>query len=491
MNKHDGECRVVPFFKIQRSHSYFQFQLDELTPVEKISLEKDNLMVAILDTINDGVVTIDFNMRITSFNRAAERIMGYSSEEAIGRPCVDIFCRGQKINADECMSDCTMKMAVTEGKPITRKKLIVNRKGEVLTISSTATILHDLNGQPIGGMATFIDITAFEKMKEECQGKKYILGNIVGKSTIMIEICQLIDSISESRANVLIQGETGTGKGIIARAIHFSSINPGAPFVHVNCASLPENLLESELFGHVKGAFTGAISDRKGRIELAQGGTLFLDEIGELSPAMQAKLLKVVEEKQFERLGGSRSVKVDVRIIAATNKDLQRAINNNTFREDLYYRLNVIPIFAPPLRDRMDDLSFLIEHFIEKLNVNMKKKVKGISSGVFDIFLTCPWHGNVRELENILEYSFIHCGGKIIDVEHLPPAMKAISKEKKDAAAPQTISSSNQTDSKMMDLNMLLRALEDCRWNKTETAKRINVSRTTLWRMMKKYGLLS
>ena len=488
INKNEGQ-EVTPFFKVQEKD--FSFQFDELTPIEKVSLEKDNLIMAILDTIDDGVMTIDFNMKITSFNRAAERITGFSAVEARGQRCRDIFCGRGDIDREKCTTDCTMKMAARELKPFTVNKKIVNKNGDLVTTCLTATILYDLNNHPVGGMETFVDITAFEKLKEGCQGSKYILGNIVGRNKKMMEIYELINSIAESRANVLIQGESGTGKGLFANAIHFSSINRKGSFVHVNCASLPENLLESELFGHVKGAFTGAISDRQGRIELAQGGTLFLDEIGELSPAMQAKLLKVVEEKQFERLGGSRSVKVDVRIIAATNKDLQRAINNNTFREDLYYRLNVIPIFAPPLRDRMDDLSFLIEHFIEKLNVNMKKKVKGISSGVFDIFLTCPWHGNVRELENILEYSFIHCGGKIIDVEHLPPAMKAISKEKKDAAAPQTISSSNQTDSKMMDLNMLLRALEDCRWNKTETAKRINVSRTTLWRMMKKYGLLS
>lgn len=488
MNKHDEECRVVPFFKIQGSHA--SFQLDELTPVEKVSLEKDNLMVAILDTINDGVVTIDFNMRITSFNRAAERIMGYSSKEAIGRPCVDIFCRGKNINTAECMSDCTMKMAVTGGKPITRKKLIINRKGDVLTISSTATILHDLNGHPIGGMATFIDITAFEKMKEECKGKKYILGNIVGKSAIMIEICQLIDSISESKANVLIQGETGTGKGLIARAIHFSSINPGGPFVHVNCASLPENLLESELFGHVKGAFTGAISDRQGRLEMAQGGTLFLDEIGELQPAMQAKLLKVVEEKQFERLGGSRTVTVDVRIISATNRDLGKAIINNSFRADLYYRLNVIPIDVPSLRERMNDIPYLVQHYVEKLNVKLTKEVKGVSSGVLDLFSKYAWPGNVRELENMLEYAFIHCKENYINLQHLPPACGLFNVKITDISIAHPAPSVNQDYSKPFDYDRLLKTLNNCRWNKIETAKHLNVSRTTLWRMMTKYDLI-
>ena len=480
--------KVIPFFKIQGKD--FSFQMDELTPVEKISLEKENLMLAILDTINDGVVTIDFNMRITSFNRAAERITGFSTKEAIGKPCMDIFCAGVNIDRAKCIADCTMKMAVAEGKPITRKKKIVNKFGEVLTISSTATILHDLNGRPIGGMSTFVDITSFERLKEECQGRQYILGNIIGKSAKMMEIYELIDSISGSRANVLIQGETGTGKGLIANAVHFSSINRKGPFVHVNCASLPENLIESELFGHVRGAFTGAISDHQGRLELAQGGTLFLDEIGELSAAMQAKLLKVVEEKQFERVGGSKTIKADVRIISASNKDLEKSIKNNMFREDLYYRLNVIPIHVPPLRDRMEDIPFLIEHFIEKLNTNTKKNIQGVSSDVLDFFLGYPWPGNVRELENVLEFAFIHCKENYIDIQHLPPGCRLFKEGMSDLPKAKPVSlPPNGDSSKSIDLNGLLKVLEDCRWNKIEAAKRLSMSRTTLWRMMKRYGL--
>lgn len=485
--REDENRKVIPLFKVQGKD--LSFGLDELTPVEKVSLEKESLMMAILDTISDGVVTIDFNMRITSFNRAAERITGFSTKEAIGKLCMDIFCAGRNIDKSQCMADCTMKVAVTEGKPITRKKMIVNKRGEVLTISSTASILHDLNGHPIGGMATFVDITAFEKLKEECQGRKYILGNIVGKSQKMMEIYELIESISESRANVLILGETGTGKGLIASAIHFSSINRKGPFVHVNCASLPENLLESELFGHVKGAFTSAISDHQGRLELAQGGTLFLDEIGELTPAMQAKLLRMVEEKQFERVGGSKTIKADVRIISASNKDLEKAIKNNAFREDLYYRLNVIPIQAPPLRDRIEDIPFLIEHFIEKLNTKAKGEIKGISSEVLHLFSKYSWPGNVRELENALEYAFIHCKGDYIDIQHLPPACRLLNEKMADAAFANPTSSSDENSSKPLDLNRLLKTLEECHWNKNEAAKRLNMSRTTLWRMMKKYGL--
>jgi PAS domain S-box-containing protein len=483
-----NEQKVIPFFKIQGKN--FSFQMDELTSIEKISLEKENLMLAILDTINDGVVTIDFNMRITSFNRAAERITGFSTKEAIGKPCMDIFCAGGNIDRAKCLADCTMKMAVAEGKPITRKKKIVNKNGEVLTISSTANILYDLDGHPIGGMSTFVDITAFEKLKEECQGKNYILGNIIGKSAKMMEIYQLIDSITESRANVLIQGETGTGKGLVASAVHFSSMNRKGPFVHVNCASLPENLLESELFGHVRGSFTGAVSDHQGRLELAQGGTLFLDEIGELSPAMQAKLLKVVEEKQFERVGGSKTIMADVRIISASNKELEKAIKNNTFREDLYYRLNVIPIHVPPLRDRIEDIPFLIEHFIEKLNTNTRKNIQRVSPDVLDFFLKYSWPGNVRELENVLEYSFLHCKENYIDTPHLPPGCRLFIEQPADGPETHPLPSSSYEDSsKPIDLNGLLKTLEVCRWNKIETARQLQVSRTTLWRMMKKYGL--
>jgi transcriptional regulator with PAS, ATPase and Fis domain len=305
----------------------------------------------------------------------------------------------------------------------------------------------------------------------------------------MIEIYELTESISESRANVLILGETGTGKGLIASAIHFSSINRKGPFVHVNCASLPENLLESELFGHVRGAFTSAINDHQGRLELAQGGTLFLDEIGELSPAMQAKLLRMVEEKQFERVGGSKTIKADVRIISASNKDLEKAIKNNAFREDLYYRLNVIPIQVPPLRDRIEDIPFLIEHFIDKLNTKTKGEIKGISSEVLHLFSKYSWPGNVRELENALEYAFIHCKRDYIDIQHLPPACRLLNEKMEDAALANPTSSSDENSSKPADLNGLLKTLEECRWNKIEAAKRLNMSRTTLWRMMKKYGL--
>ncbi|MCK9364966.1 MAG: sigma 54-interacting transcriptional regulator [Syntrophales bacterium] len=489
MTQEDEGRDVIPFFKVQGKD--FSFEMDKLTHTEKAVLEKDNLVMAILDTIDDGVMTIDSNMRITSFNRAAERITGFSVGEALGQQCKDIFCGKGSIESGRCRVECTMKMAAKELKPVTVKKRIVNKKGDLVMTSLTATILYDLSDRPVGGMETFIDITAFEKLKDGCEGKKYILGNIIGKNHKIMEIYELIDSISDSRANVLIQGESGTGKGLVAKAIHCSSINQKGPFVHVNCAALPENLLESELFGHVRGAFTGAVSDRQGRLEFAQNGTIFLDEIGELSPGMQAKLLKVTEEKQFERVGGSKTIHADVRIISASNRDLQKAVKNNTFREDLYYRLNVIPVFTPPLRERMDDLPFLIEHFLEKFNVKMNKQIRGASTKGMDVFLKYPWPGNVRELENVLEYAVIHCKGEIIDVQHLPDSIKLPDKVEKGATQVQTNPGLKRGRSKMLDLDALRKALDDCRWDRLETARQVNMSRTTLWRMMKKYGLLN
>ncbi|MBU1712610.1 MAG: sigma-54 dependent transcriptional regulator, partial [Proteobacteria bacterium] len=414
------------------------------------------------------------------------RITGYLSSEVIGKLCFDIFCpKATVIERKECFANCIMKKAVEEGKSITKKKKIINKAGEVLTIYSSASILHDQKGLPIGGIASFINTTAFEKLKEDCQGKRYIIGNIVGRSTKMIELYNLIDSISESRANVLILGETGTGKSLIANAIHFSSIYRKGPFIHVNCAALPENLLESELFGHVRGAFTGAVNDRQGRLELAQKGTLFLDEIGELSIAMQAKLLNVVEEKRFERVGGTKTINVDVRIISATNKDLKEAIRNGAFREDLFYRLNIIPINVPSLRERTEDIPILVEYFKDKFNIRSSKKIKSMSSEVIDVFLKYSWPGNIRELESAIEYAAIHCKHNHIELDNLPPSYLAgIDQE---IIKHSLLSHHNSIDP--IGFEKLQKALEESRWNKTETANRLNISRTTLWRMMKKYGL--
>ena len=484
---------VIPFFRIQGSS--LSHQPDVKAPSEKIWLEKEKLMKAILNSINEGVFTIDFDMKVTHFNRAAEKITGYTAKEAIGQHCTDVFC-SQGGSKEECVAECPMKKTMKYKTPIVKKRTIFNKKGGILTVSTTTNMLYDLDNEPRGGLETFTDITAFERLREKWQGKKYNLGNIVGKSPKMTGLFELIESISGTMSNVLVQGETGSGKGLIASAIHYQSPSHKGPFIHLNCAAIPENLLESELFGHVKGAFTGAINERKGRFEQANKGTLFLDEIGELSPGMQAKLLRVVEEKQFEKVGGSNTIKVDVRIIAASSRNLEKDMSFKQFRGDLFYRLNIIPCKIPSLRERMEDIPLLVEHFVDKLNYKMEKKVKGVEPEILDIFLRYPWPGNVRELESVLEYAFIQCKSNYLETNCLPPSFRLLNNKITDLSLGTPISSEtfqpfdgNQQTSTLPEKEMLVRALNDCHWNRAKTAENLNISRTTLWRMMKKYNL--
>jgi PAS domain S-box-containing protein len=489
------KSEVIPFFRFYGAD--ISLLPSDSTPTERVWLEKEKLMMAILDSISDGVFTIDFNMKITSFNRAAEKITGYTAHEAIGKNCMDVFCNVGGMKAD-CISECPMKKTMKFKTPITKKRTICNKNGEILTVSATTILLLDLNNQPIGGVESFVDVTDFEKLKEKWQGKKYNLDNIIGKSPKMSEIYQVIESISESVANVMIQGETGTGKGLVANAIHYRSVNHRGPFVHVNCASLPHNLLESELFGHVKGAYTGAISDREGRFEQAHKGSLFLDEIGEMSPEMQAKLLRVVEEKKFERVGGNKTINVDVRLISATNKNIEEALEQDKFRRDLFYRLNIIPIRLPPLRERMEDIPLLLTHFIEKLNYKLQKNIKRVAPEVLDLFMRYRWPGNVRELENVLEYSFIKCHDDHLELRCLPPTFLVHQRQATDLSIslPEFPEFFHEPPSYIRSLNApkseketLERTLQACKWNRHEAAKALNTSRTTLWRLMKKYDL--
>lgn len=489
------KSEVIPFFRFYGTD--ISLLPSDSTPTERVWLEKEKLMMAILDSISDGVFTIDFNMKITSFNRAAERITGYTAQEAIGKHCGDVFCDINSMKPD-CMTECSMKKTMKYKTPITKKRTILNKNGEILTVSATTILLLDLNNQPIGGVESFVDVTDFEKLKEKWQGKKYNLDNIIGKSPRMSEIYQVIESISDSVANVMILGETGTGKGLIANAIHYRSVNHRGPFVHVNCASLPPTLLESELFGHVKGAYTGAISDREGRFEQAHRGTLFLDEIGEMSPEMQAKLLRVVEEKKFERVGGNRTINADVRLISATNKNIEEALEQGKFRKDLFYRLNIIPIRLPSLMERMEDIPLLVTHFTEKLNYKLQKNIKGVAPDVLDLFMRYRWPGNVRELENVLEYSFIKCHDDHLELRCLPPALLSHQRQTTDLSLslpefpelfhepPGYIGSLNAPKS---EKEQLMQTLQACKWNRQEAARALNTSRTTLWRLIKKYDL--
>lgn len=308
--------------------------------------------------------------------------------------------------------------------------------------------------------------------------KRYSFGNIIGKSAKMQEIYELISDISHTDSTVLIQGESGTGKELIARAIHFNSPRKNKPFIVANCSAYSQNLLESELFGHEKGAFTGAIRRKIGRFELAHGGTIFLDEIGEVSPPTQLLLLRVLQDHRFERVGGEETLEVDVRIIAATNKNLMEEIKKGTFREDLYYRLNVIPIFVPPLRERRDDISLLASHFLEKFNQEKGKKISGISPEVMEILLSHHWPGNVRELENVIEHAVIIAKKDEITQKDLPQYL--IQKPLKE----ETLVTLQDHEK-----DLILKTLKELNWNKHKVAKKLKINRSTLYGKMKRYGL--
>ncbi len=309
--------------------------------------------------------------------------------------------------------------------------------------------------------------------------KRYSFENIIGKNTRILEIYDLIADIADTDSTVLIQGESGTGKELIARAIHFNSHRKNKPFVVANCSAYSQSLLESELFGHEKGAFTGAIRRKIGRFELANGGTIFLDEIGEVSPPTQILLLRVLQDHRFERVGGEETLEVDVRIVAATNKNLTEEMKKGAFREDLYYRLNVIPIFVPPLRERRDDVPLLASHFLKKFSQEKGKSVESFSPEVMDMFIAYPWPGNVRELENVIEHAIIVAKGGEILPKDLPQSFQP--------NLPQVQEPGTLQDA---EKRLILKILEETQWNKHQTAKRLNIHRSTLYGKMRKYGLL-
>jgi len=471
----DGEVRgvVVSFRDVEEMARLWDELLERTRELE---LERKRL-IGILNSITDGVFTIDENWRITSWNKAAEEITGYGAEEAIGKPCAEVL-RGGK-----CGKDCPMQRTLERGKPTLNVEVeILHKSGRLVPISVNTALLYDESGEVIGAVETFRDLSALRRLTREVQ-ERYGFGNIVGKSKAMQEVYELLDLVAETDATVLILGESGTGKELVARAIHYNSPRKHGPFVAVNCAALTETLLESELFGHEKGAFTGAFRSKPGRFELANGGTLFLDEIGEISPAVQVKLLRFLDQRTFERVGGTEPIAVDVRIIAATNRDLWKEVKEGRFREDLFYRLNVVPIHLPPLRERKDDIPLLVEHFLEKLNARLRRNVKRVSAEAMQCLLEYPWPGNVRELENAIEQALVRCRGEELQPEHLP--MQVCSK-----AMRQTLDLGAADLLDAAERQAILLALHESGGKRAEAARRLGVSKVTLWRKMKKHGLV-
>ena len=450
------------------------FRLTELS--HEILREKD-WTDAILNSIADGVITLAEDFTITSFNRSAERITGYSAREVMGRPCRSVFRSGG------CDKACPVRDLMGGDKISTETEMeITSKDGGVIPVSISAALLRDEEGRVVGAVETFRDLSRYKILTEELKGK-YSFRNIIGKSHQMRGVYQIIKSVARTNVNVLIQGDTGTGKELVARAIHYESPRAGQPFVAVHCAALPETLLESELFGHVRGAFTGAISDRKGRFQLADGGTLFLDEISELSPATQVKLLRVLENRQFERVGDNRTLQVDVRLVCATNRNLKQMVADGRFREDLYYRINVVFLRLPPLRERDEDIPLLVRHFIEGFNRETEKRIEKVHPDAMDILIDYAWPGNVRELENAIGHAFVHCRGDTILPEHLPRDMFEGGPAGTEAAP--GMPASLEEVEKAAIAGMLKR----CKGNQSKAARRLRIGRSSLWRKIKKYGL--
>ncbi len=435
--------------------------------------EDDNTTEIILDSIADGVFTVDREWRVTSFNRAAEEITGVPKEEAVGQRCCDVF------RASICETNCALRETLATGRPVVNRPVyIIDASGNSVPISISTALLKDKEGNIIGGVETFRDLSAIEELQREL-GKRFSFQDIVSKNSEMLNIFDILPSIAESESTVLIEGESGTGKELIARAIHNLSARKDRPLVTINCGALPDSLLEAELFGYKAGAFTDARKDKPGRFALAEKGTIFLDEIGDVSPALQVRLLRVIQERTYEPLGGTESVKADVRIIAASNKSLQELVKAGKFREDLYYRINVICIKLPPLRERREDLPLLVEHFTNRFNNLKNKLIAGISPEVLSILMNYNYPGNIRELENIIEHTFVLCRSSIIGVNDLPNHLRP-------AKSSQEAPSASFDD---FEAGFIKEALRKNNWNRLKTAAELGVHKTTLWRKMKKLGI--
>ncbi|MBN2061808.1 MAG: sigma 54-interacting transcriptional regulator [Deltaproteobacteria bacterium] len=435
----------------------------------------------ILDSIADGVFTVDREWRITSLNRAAEKITGIAKEDALGRYCWEVF------RASICEAQCSLRRTIETGQQIVNQSIfIVNSRGDRVPVSISTALLKDKKNNIIGGVETFRDLTLVEELKKELTGR-HSFQDIISKNKEMIRLFSMLEQVSESDVTILLEGESGTGKELFAKAIHSLSKRNHGPMITVNCGALPDTLLESELFGYKAGAFTDAKKDKPGRLALAEGGTLFLDETGDLSPALQVRLLRVLQDRLYEPLGSTRSVKADVRIVAATNRNLEELVKEGVFREDLYYRINVFKLVLPPLRNRKEDIPLLCEHFIRKYNSLMGKDVQDISPEALHVLMSHNFPGNIRELENIIEYAIVVCREEKIGIEHLPEYLgrldnvsRKLFKMDKDPKP----ASFNE-----LERDFILDSLERNNWNRSRTAEELGMHSTTLWRKVKRLNI--
>ena len=430
----------------------------------------------ILDSINEGVFTVDLDWRITAFNRAAERITGVSRRDAMGRPCCEVF------RASICESTCALRRTLSTGKPIVNSTAyIVSHAGQRIPIRISTALLTSSDGTVIGGVESFQDLSQVEQLQKELEAR-YTFEDIVGRGPAMMNLFQLLPQIAESDSTVLIEGASGTGKELFARAIHNLSGRRKKRFVALNCGALPDTLLESELFGHKAGAFTDARRDKPGRFAIADGGTIFLDEIGDISPAMQVRLLRVLQERCIEPLGAIEPIKVNVRVLAATNKDLVELVRAGKFREDLFYRIRVVYLKLPTLRQRREDIPLLVDRLVAKFNRLKGKEIAGVSTEVLARLMEHDYPGNVRELENIIEQTFVLCRGGMIELHHLPPELRpATGAPSGDHGSPTTLES--------MERLLIAEALRRHHGNRKRAARELGIDTSTLYRKLKSCGI--
>jgi len=464
--------------------------------MEKIKNEiKNNEFVKILlESIGDGIFVLDIRGTIIAWNKAMEKITGYSSDEVRGKSC-------KILNFNQCFDkDCPTGMKdcgiLKYGKVQPTECLLSHKNGHALSVTKNARVIKNKDNKIIGIVEAVTDLTELKNARLKMEkvtrrlGELNRLGGIIAKSQVMQNVFSFIKASAASDATIFIQGESGTGKELVAGAIHSIGERRDKPLITINCSALSESLLESELFGHVKGAFTGADRERIGRFEQADGGTIFLDEIGEITPYIQVKLLRVLQQKEIERVGESKKRKIDIRIITATNKNLKSQVDEGYFREDLYYRLKVFPIYLPPLRNRKEDIPLLVNHFIKTNNEKSITKVKGISKPALKIFMDYSWPGNIRELANAIEHAFVLCSGRPIDIEDLPIEIREPGLtcrpdlEKKIEPVLKNVPHSHSlTREKLLDL------LSASDWNKAEVGRRVGLSRASIWKYMKKWDI--
>lgn len=444
--------------------------------INRVNYEERTLKI-ILDNLDIGIFAINKGGHISFFNTAAELISGYNRREVLGRKFNEIF-RGKRVADLMRLSASTRET----GSRSSGKMEIITREDEKILIRSEYMPLRNELGDVVGGLGMFQDLTVAQHM-DKVISDRITFHQMIGKSSAMRKVFAMVNVVAGADSTVLIEGATGTGKDLLAKVIHTASKRSKNPFVKVNCASLPDNLLESELFGYVRGAFTGAHKDKPGRFQEADGGTILLDEIGDLPLPLQAKLLRVLEDKEFYPLGGLRTVKVDVRILSATNRGLENLVAEKTFREDLFYRLNVLRIDLPSLKERRDDIPILIRHILKRLSAGREDHPKEISEKAMNMLLNYDYPGNIRELENILEHAAIICRTGLIDTDHLPAYVrKRLSVQKRKERVQNTEKQDNEKES-------IIKALEQCGGNRTQAARNLGVNRTTLWRKMKKLNI--